>query len=124
MFSLRTASLHNKQKELPQRSKQFSSVGHTYFFYSRGSVFKCWLEHRLRLWSESLATDPEAGFVSRRYQIFRELVGLERGPLSLLVTSEELLGRKRSGSGLEIREYGREIRGADHVEPSIRKCWH
>jgi hypothetical protein len=33
-------------------------------------------------------------------------VGLERGPLSLLNTIEELLGRKSSFSGLEIREYG------------------
>jgi hypothetical protein len=41
------------------------------------------------------------------YQIFWEVVGLERGPLSLVNTTEELLGRKRSGSGLENREYGR-----------------
>jgi hypothetical protein len=34
-------------------------------------------------------------------------VGLERGPLSLVSTIEELLGRKSSGCGLEIREYGR-----------------
>jgi hypothetical protein len=34
-------------------------------------------------------------------------VGLERSPLSLVSTIEELLGRKSSGSGLEIREYGR-----------------
>jgi hypothetical protein len=34
-------------------------------------------------------------------------VGLQRGPLSLLGTTEELLGRKSSGSGLESREYGR-----------------
>jgi hypothetical protein len=34
-------------------------------------------------------------------------VGLERGPLSLVSTIEELLGRKSSGSGLETREYGR-----------------
>jgi hypothetical protein len=34
-------------------------------------------------------------------------VGLERGPLSLVSTTEELLERKRSGSGLEIRGYGR-----------------
>jgi hypothetical protein len=34
-------------------------------------------------------------------------VGLERGPLSLVSTIEELLGRKSSGSGLENREYGR-----------------
>jgi hypothetical protein len=31
----------------------------------------------------------------------------ERGPLSLMSTIEELLGRKSSVSGLEIREYGR-----------------
>jgi hypothetical protein len=34
-------------------------------------------------------------------------VGLERGPLSLVSTIEELLGRKSSGSYLENREYGR-----------------
>jgi hypothetical protein len=34
-------------------------------------------------------------------------VGLERGPLSLVSTTEELLERKSRGSGLEIREYGR-----------------
>jgi hypothetical protein len=34
-------------------------------------------------------------------------VGLERGPLSLVSTIEELLERKRSGFGLESREYGR-----------------
>jgi hypothetical protein len=33
--------------------------------------------------------------------------GLERGPLSLVSTTEELLGRNSSGSGLESREYGR-----------------
>jgi hypothetical protein len=34
-------------------------------------------------------------------------VGLERGPLSLVSTIEELLGRNSSGSGVETREYGR-----------------
>jgi hypothetical protein len=34
-------------------------------------------------------------------------VGLKRGPLSLVSTIEELLERKSSGFGLEIREYGR-----------------
>jgi hypothetical protein len=47
------------------------------------------------------------GFDSRCYQIFRELVGLERGPLCLVSTTEELLGRKSSGSGIENRDYGR-----------------
>jgi hypothetical protein len=34
-------------------------------------------------------------------------VGLEQGPLSLVSTTEELLGRKNIGSGLESRDYGR-----------------
>jgi hypothetical protein len=34
-------------------------------------------------------------------------VGLERFPLSIVSTTEELLGRKISGFGLEIRQYGR-----------------
>jgi hypothetical protein len=46
------------------------------------------------------------GFDSRRYQIFWEVVGVKRGPLSLVSTIEELLGRNSSGSGLENREYG------------------
>jgi hypothetical protein len=49
-----------------------------------------------------------SGFDSRRYQISWEVVGLERGPLSLVSTTEELLGEKESsGSGLENLEYGR-----------------
>jgi hypothetical protein len=47
-----------------------------------------------------------SGFYSRRYQIFSEVVGLERGPLSLVSTMEELLGRNSIGFGLENREYG------------------
>jgi hypothetical protein len=34
-------------------------------------------------------------------------VGLERGPLNLVCTIEELLGRKSSDSSLENRKYGR-----------------
>jgi hypothetical protein len=36
-------------------------------------------------------------------------VGLERGSLILVNTTEELLERKSSGSGLESREYGRRM---------------
>jgi hypothetical protein len=46
------------------------------------------------------------GFDSRDYQK-KKVVGLERGPLSLVSTTEELLERKSSGSCLENREYGR-----------------
>jgi hypothetical protein len=45
------------------------------------------------------------GFDSRCQQIFWEVVGLERGSLSLMRTTE-LLERNRSGSSLENREYG------------------
>jgi hypothetical protein len=49
-------------------------------------------------------------------------VDLERGPLSLVRTTEELLGRKSSGSCLENRDYGR--RGSAvliTLHPFIRK---
>jgi hypothetical protein len=45
------------------------------------------------------------GFDSRALQ-GKKVVGLDRGPLSLVGTTEELLGRNSSGSGLESREYG------------------
>jgi hypothetical protein len=65
--------------------------------------------------SSSLSSDrleiQRSGFDSRRYQIFWEVVGLERGPLRLVGTTEELLGRKCSGSGLENKDYG-------HGDPS------
>jgi hypothetical protein len=44
------------------------------------------------------------GFDSRRYQIFWEVVNLERGPLSLVSIIEELLGRKSNGLGLETEK--------------------
>jgi hypothetical protein len=48
-----------------------------------------------------------SGFDSRRYQISWQVVGLERGTLSPVSTTEELLERKSSCSGLENREYDR-----------------
>jgi hypothetical protein len=62
------------------------------------------------LWSSgqsSFLQIQRSGLDSWGYQIFWEVVGLERGPLSLVSTTEKLLGRKSSGSGLENREYGR-----------------
>jgi hypothetical protein len=47
------------------------------------------------------------GFDSRRCHIFWEVVGLEQAPLSLVSTTEKLLGRNSSGSGLESWEYSR-----------------
>jgi hypothetical protein len=57
-------------------------------------------------WSEFLATHPEVRVRFPCYQVFWEVVGLERVTLSLVNTIEELLGRKTSGFGLESREYG------------------
>jgi hypothetical protein len=47
------------------------------------------------------------GLDSRSYQIFWEVMGLERGPLSLVRTTEELLEWKSSGSRQENRINGR-----------------
>jgi hypothetical protein len=41
-----------------------------------------------------------------RVQIFWEVMGLERGPISLMSTTEDLLERKSSGSSLENLKYG------------------
>jgi hypothetical protein len=62
------------------------------------------------LWSSGQSSwlqIEKSGLDSGRYQIFWEVVGLERVPLSLVSTIEEPLGRKSSFSGLESREYGR-----------------
>jgi hypothetical protein len=60
------------------------------------------------LWSggrNSWIQIQRSGFDSRRYQIFWEVVGVERGPLSLVSTTEELLERKSSSCCQEIWEY-------------------
>jgi hypothetical protein len=69
------------------------------FFYIKGILYV--LCSGPPLWSNV----QSFGFDFRRYQILWKVVGLERGPLSLLSTTEELLERKSSGSGLETREY-------------------
>jgi hypothetical protein len=66
-------------------------------------------ESRLPLWSSGQSSwlqVQRSGFDSRRYQIFWEVMGLERGPLTPVSTTEELLRRNSSGSDLENREYG------------------
>jgi hypothetical protein len=49
-----------------------------------------------------------AGFDSRRYQIFWKIVGLQRGPLSIVSTIQKLFRRKSNSSGRWNRDYGRE----------------
>jgi hypothetical protein len=83
-------------------------------FWTRSSMYwDCIIEKWPPLWSSSQSSwlqIQKSGFDSRRYQISWEVVGLDRGPFSLvstMCTTEELLERKSSGSGLESREYGR-----------------
>jgi hypothetical protein len=74
-------------------------------------IYICYVEEsRPPLWSSDQSSWLQiqtSGFNSRRYQIFWEVVGLERDPLSLVSRSEKLVGRKSSGSGPESREYSR-----------------
>jgi hypothetical protein len=67
-----------------------------------------------------LATDPEDRV---RFPALPEkkVVGVKRGPLSLVSTTEELLDRKVAVYKTENAAVG--IRHADHVAPSIRKSW-
>jgi hypothetical protein len=53
----------------------------------------------------------------------KKVVGLERGPLSLVSTTEKLLDRKVEAPVYKTENTAVGIRHADHVEPSIRKSW-
>jgi hypothetical protein len=57
-------------------------------------------------WSEFLATDAEVLDSIPGATRFSEKWFWNGGPLSLVSTTEELLERKSSDSGLENREYG------------------
>jgi hypothetical protein len=50
-------------------------------------------------------------------------VGLERGALSLVSTTEELLDRKVAAPVYKTENTAVGIRHADHIAPSIRKRW-
>jgi hypothetical protein len=50
-------------------------------------------------------------------------MGLERGPLSLVSTTEELLDRKVAAPVYKTENTAVGIRHADYVAPSICKCW-
>jgi hypothetical protein len=51
----------------------------------------------------------------------KNVVGLERGPLSLVTTTEELFDRKVAAPVDKTENTAVGIRHADHVAPSIRK---
>jgi hypothetical protein len=50
-------------------------------------------------------------------------VGLERGPVSLVSTTEVLLDRKVAAPVSKTENTAVGIRHADHVAPFIRKSW-
>jgi hypothetical protein len=81
------------------------------FLWGTNWIYICYVEEsRPPLWSSGQSSwlqIQRSGFDSRRYQIFWEVVGLKRDPLSLVSTIEELLGRKHSSCGLYNRDYGR-----------------
>jgi hypothetical protein len=74
-----------------------SSTPQKHYFFASGTHFD-------RLYGIVVRV---SGFDYRRYQILWEVAGLERGPFSLVSTTEELPERKSSGSDLENLEYGR-----------------
>jgi hypothetical protein len=81
-----------------------------YFLWGTNWIYICYVEETASVvWrsQSSWLQIRRSGFDSRRYQIFWEVLDLERGPFSLVSTTEELLGRKSGGNGLEIWEYGR-----------------
>jgi hypothetical protein len=53
----------------------------------------------------------------------KKVVGLERGPLSLVSTTEELLDRKVAVLVYKTENTAVGIRYTDHVAPSILKSW-
>jgi hypothetical protein len=66
-----------------------------------------------------------SGLIPRATRFTEKVVGLERGPLSLVSTIEELLERKISDLGVENPYYGRKGSAALTTRhPSIRKSWH
>jgi hypothetical protein len=69
-----------------------------------------------------LTTDPEARV---RFPALPEkkVMGLERRPLSLVSTTEELFDRKVVAPVYKTENTAVGIRHADHVTPSIRKSW-
>jgi hypothetical protein len=53
----------------------------------------------------------------------KKVVGLERGPLSLVSTTEELLDRKVVAPVYKTENTAIGIHHTDHMAPFIRKSW-
>jgi hypothetical protein len=92
-----------------------------WFLWGTNWIYICYVEgSRPPLWTSAQSSwllTQRSWFDSRSYHSFWEVVGLERSPLSLVSTTEELLERKSSGSGLQSREYG-------HRDSVTLTTWH
>jgi hypothetical protein len=106
-------------------SEQWTSAVHLLSFWYEGHIIQYKIKKHFRKVDRLcgvVVTVPGyrswgPGFDCRRYQIFWEVVGLERGPLSLVRIIERLRSRKPWLTAVGIR-------WADHATPSIRKSWH
>jgi hypothetical protein len=115
MFRLDVLPPSSGQKSIPNKQTQAPSRVYSTYKMFQNSISNKQGPGRLSRYSDGIRT-------GRCYQISREVVGLERGPLSLVITIEELLGRKSSGSGVENRDYGSAGSAALTTRhPSIRK---
>jgi hypothetical protein len=98
------------------------------FLWGTNWMYICYVEEsRPSLWSSGQSfwlQFQRSGFDTRRYQIFWDVMGMERGATQPRESIEELLERKSSGSGIEIENTAVGIRHADHVAHSIHKSWH
>jgi hypothetical protein len=96
------------------------------FLWGTNWIYVCSVvESRPPLWSKGQSSWLQIrwpGFDSRHYQK-EKVVGLERGPLTLMSTNEELLDRKVAAPVYKTKNTAVGIRHADHVAPPIRKSW-
>jgi hypothetical protein len=76
------------------------------FLWGSNWIDICYAEEsRPPLWSSGQSSRLQIQRYRVQFPIFWEVVGLERSPLSVVSTIEELIVRKSSVSGLESREY-------------------
>jgi hypothetical protein len=99
------------------------------FLWGTNWIYICYIEEsRLPLWSSDQSSwlqIQRSGYDSQRYQIFWEVVGLERGPLTTHEYNWGGAWKKKwwlQSRNPRIQPWG--SCHADHVTPSIRKSWH
>jgi hypothetical protein len=96
-----------------------SDVTYRYSVDSINRPFRCFIYITgPPLWSSGQSSSlliQRSGFDFRRYQIFRGVVGLERGPLSLVTTIEDLEEKKLRLRSKKPRLRPQEIRRADYA---------